>query len=241
MNKSYWNDIEKEKKKPFFIENTEDPKLMNFLQNESNLQKCFEDALQFATAFGYIRGRILEIGAGVAWTSALLSKIPEVIEVNAIDFSEHRLLKIAPLVFTQFKGNASKFNPIVGDFLNIDFDGCDKFDAVIFCQALYMFQNIQDVLSKTHSLLRQEGMVLITCERITPIFSQTSLNYWKKKIRTILFGRADDSGNYHYTDNEYKKALQKAGFIYYYQNLSYPIYHGASINAGNFFGIKGLK
>jgi SAM-dependent methyltransferase len=239
VNKQYWNDIEEEKKKAYFIEEEEDPRLINFLQKESNLQMCFEDALQFASGLGCIGGRILEIGAGVAWTSAIVSKIPNVMDICAIDFSEHRLLKIAPIVFRQFKGDFSKFHPIVNDFLYMEFNGREKFDTVLFCQSLYMFPNLHIILEKANQLLHSGGGVIIACERITPTFPMTSLNYWRKKIRTRFFGRADISGNNYYTDNEYKEALQKAGFIYHFQNLSYPVYKSSSINAGNYFGIRG--
>jgi SAM-dependent methyltransferase len=239
LNKQYWNDLEQERKKATFIENEEDPKLINFLQKESNLQICFEDALQCASGLGCVGGRILEIGAGVAWTSAILSRIPKVMEIHAIDFSEHRLLKIAPIVFRQFKGDLSKFHPIVDDFLHMKFEESEKFEMVLFCQSLYMFPKLHIVLEKVNQLLHTGGCVIIACERITPTFPRTTLSYWRRKISTCFSGRADISGNNFYTDYEYKEALQKAGFIYHFQNLFYPVYQGASINAGNHFGIKG--
>ena len=42
------------------------------------------------------RGRILEIGAGTAWFSAELSKLPKVVEVLATDFSSKLLKEKAP-------------------------------------------------------------------------------------------------------------------------------------------------
>ena len=235
---SYWNDIEVEKKKPFWIETEEDPKLLNFLQKGTNLQKCFEDSLQFAKSFGGLQGNVLEIGAGVAWTSAIISKNPEVKEVTALDFSETRLLKIAPLVFKQLKGDFAKFRPVVGDFLGQDFGGAERFDAVVFCQALYMFSNMYEVLDKVYSLVRPGGVVIIACERITPNFPKISLRYYKRLARKMLFGRADATGNNFYIDVEYKKALEKVGFAYHFQSLPYSVYHDSGINAGNHFGIK---
>ena len=72
----YWNDIEEEKKKPYYIDDKSDYKIVNFITNETNLKRCFEDALKFAASIGEIKGHIIDIGAGVAWTSALISPNP---------------------------------------------------------------------------------------------------------------------------------------------------------------------
>ena len=45
MGYDYWNDIEYEKTKPYWIEDESDMKLLNFIQKETNLQRCFQDAL----------------------------------------------------------------------------------------------------------------------------------------------------------------------------------------------------
>lgn len=71
MSREYWNDIEIEKTKAFWVEDVFDLKLLHFLQNETNLQKCFQDGVGFAGQFdGGICGHILDIGAGVAWRMA---------------------------------------------------------------------------------------------------------------------------------------------------------------------------
>ena len=35
---SYWNDIEEEKQKPFFIQDKADPKLLTYLEKDTNLR-----------------------------------------------------------------------------------------------------------------------------------------------------------------------------------------------------------
>ena len=60
------------------------PKYLPFLR-----QKC---GLEF-------RGRMLEIGAGGAWLSAEISKLPKVVEVIAVDASPRLLKERAPKVF----------------------------------------------------------------------------------------------------------------------------------------------
>jgi len=45
------------------------------------------------------RGRILEIGAGAAWFSAELSKLPQAVEITATDVSARLLKAQAPKIF----------------------------------------------------------------------------------------------------------------------------------------------
>src|SRR5215470_8166036 len=54
------------------------------------------------------RGRILEIGAGGAWLSAELSKLPKVVEIIVTDSSPAPLKNHAPRVFQLLKANTAK-------------------------------------------------------------------------------------------------------------------------------------
>jgi ubiquinone/menaquinone biosynthesis C-methylase UbiE len=234
----YWNDIEQEKSKPYFLEDENDLKLIKFLQQETNLQKCFEASLEVGIkGLGFVKSRILEIGVGVAWTSALLSRIPDVEEIYGIDVSEHRLKNIAPIVFKQFGGDCSKFKPLCASFLEMEL-GHEQFDCVIFVQSLYMFSDITNVLRKVHQVLKPQGGVIVACEGITTAHALHSLAYLKQTCRRIVKGRADCSGNHFYNEREYQKALEKAGFQYYTQYLNYPVYKNSPSHNRNHFGSK---
>lgn len=239
MSREYWNDIELEKTKAYWVEDVSDLKLLHFLQNETNLQKCFQDAVGFANQFnGGVCGHVLDIGAGVAWTSALLSRIDKVESITATDYSEHRLNKIAPIVFKQLGGNERKFIPVVGDFLDLDFP-INHYRTILFCQCLYMFPDLDKVLDKVSGLLAPDGILMVVCERITLEYSIYSINGFKKKLRQLLKGRADSSGNHNYEDRDYRCAIEKAGLNYRFQLLKYPVYpKNNTWKAGNHFGIK---
>jgi SAM-dependent methyltransferase len=233
----YWNDIAEEKKKPYYIQDKSDYKLINFLENETNLKSCFLEALEFAGTIGEIKGRVIDIGAGVAWTSALISRIPSVRSVTAVDFSEHRLMKIAPIVFEQLHGNSEKYKPILGDFLRFDLG--EVFDVAIFCQSLYMSPNLDETLTKIRGLLVKGGLIIIACERIVFSYPWYAPRRLLRKMQRFIRGRADASGNYGYEDWEYRGAIERAGFEYHFQLLDYPIHKNArQITAGNHFGIK---
>lgn len=239
MKDKYWNDIENEKTKPCWIEDQLDMKLLNFIQKETNLQRCFQDALDFANHFGGgVKGHVLDVGAGVAWTSAIISESKYIESVTAIDYSKHRIKDIAPIVFSQLGGNQNKFKSIVGNFLEKDFP-LKKYDIIVFCQSLYMFPHIDVVLEKVSDILAPGGLVLVACERITPDCPIYSLNRLKKKMVHVIKGRADLSGNHFYVDKEYRNAIENAGLNYEFQLLDYPVYlKKKTLKAGNHFGIN---
>lgn len=238
MSYNYWNNIEIEKTKAYWIEDESDLKLVYFIQSETNLQRCFQDAVAFSMQFdGGGCGRILDVGAGVAWTSALVSQIPSVQQVIATDYSRHRLLRIAPIVFKQLNGNRLKFDTLLGNFLDIKFE--DRyFDVIIFCQSLYMFKDLRVVMEKVRSLLVPDGILIVACERITRSYTIFSPKFYLRKLRHMIRGRADTSGKHYYIDSEYKDAIVKSGLEYHFQLLGYPVFFGRNLMAGNHFGVK---
>jgi SAM-dependent methyltransferase len=236
----YWNNLEIERKKPYYIVDKKDQRLLNYLQKETNLQKCFSDALTFANFLGGIKGNVLDVGASVCWTSAIISKIPAVKSVLGTDLSEHRLTKNSPVVFEQFLGDVNKFTAIVGDFMDMELKA-GVFDVVIFCQSLYMFQNLRQTLKRVNELLVPGGILVVVCERIVPNYPFYNVGFLKRKLKKLIKYNVDLSGSHGYTDNEYCGAIRSNGFDYYYQALNYPLFPETNkLFAGNHFGIKRL-
>lgn len=234
----YWNDVEIQKTDPLWIEDVSDTKLIHYLREETNLERCFLDAVSFAKDLGCMKGCALDIGAGVGWSSAIISKMPLVQTVTATDFSKHRLTKICPIVFKQFGGNYNKLTIRLGNFLHLEWKP-QSFDIVIFVQSLYMFSDITRVLNKVNRLLVPGGLLIVGCERISPEYPIFSTKFFKRNLKWLLRGRADTSGNRYFIDSEYRKAIKGAGFDYKFQLLDYSVYpKDMMLNAGNHFGIK---
>ncbi|WP_319508434.1 class I SAM-dependent methyltransferase [uncultured Methanolobus sp.] len=234
----YWNDIESEKQKAYWIEDESDLKMLKFIREQTNLERCFADSLHFAKDISDgIYGNIIDIGAGVCWSSAMISKMGNIESVTSVDLSEHRLLKIAPLVFKQLGGDYEKFRPIVADFLKSPLPN-NHYNVAVFCQALYMFPDLNMVLKRVSELLVPGGLLIVACERITPEYPICSVKGIKRKAIHRLKGRADSTGNNFYTDCEYRNSIKKNGFTYKFQPLDYPVYpNNPYLNAGNYFGI----
>jgi SAM-dependent methyltransferase len=122
------------------------------------LQKCGLD----------FHGRILEIGAGVGWLSAELSKLPRVVEVFATDFSTKVLREHAPRVFNLLNAHAAKIIRTPGDFHKLDFPS-DYFDFVVSSAALQHATNPVQVLREVKRVLKSGGRFVAIREPVWPL------------------------------------------------------------------------
>ncbi len=129
------------------------PKLIPFLN-----RKCGVD----------FRGRILEIGAGGAWLSAELSKLPKVVEVIALDLSSRRLKEQAPKVFSLLHAKTAKITRMPGDFHKLDFPN-NHFDFVVCSAVLHHAANIVQVLREAKRVLKPGGQFVAVREPVWPL------------------------------------------------------------------------
>lgn len=244
----YWNDERLERKKPYWIKDVHDRRLLDHLQRDTNLQRCFEDSLAYADEhFRAVHGTVLDVGAGVCWTTALVSRWPCVEKVHALDYSEHRLFKIAPLVFQQLDAAQEKIERHCQSMSPLPYPD-ESADLVIFCQALYMAEQPEEVLRDVYRVLQPGGVVLVSCEKIEASGSWT--RRWRRHAaillrepmrnwRRSLTGRLPDvSGRYPYFDSQYATFITCAGFRFIRQQLDYPVFKDSPVLAANYFGVK---
>ncbi|MEI6389487.1 MAG: class I SAM-dependent methyltransferase [Verrucomicrobiota bacterium] len=129
------------------------PKFIPFLTQNCGLEFC---------------GRILEIGAGGAWLSAEMSKLPRVVEVFATDASPKRLLELAPKVFKLVNANTAKITRMPGDFHQLDFPA-NHFDFVVSSAVLHHATNIVQVLREAKRVLKPGGRLVAIREPVWPL------------------------------------------------------------------------
>jgi len=115
------------------------------------------------------RGKILELGAGSCWLSSSLSKLNDVEQVYALDFSEFLLTKIAPEVMKYIGADEKKIVRVVGDFNQLEFDD-SFFDFVFFDATLHHVTDLDNVLAEVRRVLKPEGMLIAIREPVVPIF-----------------------------------------------------------------------
>jgi ubiquinone/menaquinone biosynthesis C-methylase UbiE len=175
-------------------------------------------------------GRILEIGAGAAWLSGELSKLPRVVEVMTTDFSSKLLKEQAPRVFTLLKAHGAKITRTPADFHDLGLPS-DHFDFVVSSSVLHHATNIVQVLREVKRVLKPGGRYIAIREPVWPLM--------KRKPRD----KGDKAGPgglpmNHYTLAHYKESFKQAalplevkrvnlsrGFKYYVNEMVNGITH----------------
>ena len=114
------------------------------------------------------RGRILEIGAGGAWLSAELSKLPRVVEIVATDFKAEALREEAPRVFAWLNARAAKITRTPMDAHHLDFPK-SHFDVVIAVGALQHGLNLPLLLKECCRVLKPGGSLIAVREPVQPL------------------------------------------------------------------------
>jgi len=175
------------------------------------------------------RGRILEIGAGAAWLSAELSKLPEVQEVFATDFSPALLKDQAPRVFDLLKARSDKIQRMPGDFHHLDFPG-NHFDFVVASAVLHHAVDMSQLLSEVHRVLKPGGQFVAIREQIWPLLSFKSRS--KTQARLVAAG----VNEHYYTLAEYRRFFVSAGF----QLTTEPVILGQGIRTWWERAVNGL-
>lgn len=151
------------------------------------------------------RGRILEIGAGSAWFSAELSKLPNVVEVVVTDYSPKLLKEHAPKIFKLLKANTAKIVRTPGDFHQLDFPA-NYFDFVVSSGALHHATNMIQLLRETKRVLKPGGRFVAIREPVWPLVKVKS----RAKARATL--TAAGVVDPFYTLADYKEFFKQASF-----------------------------
>ncbi|HWI58452.1 MAG TPA: class I SAM-dependent methyltransferase [Bacillota bacterium] len=149
------------------------------------------------------RGRILEIGAGSAWFSAELSKLPKVVEVIAIDCSPKLLKEQAPKVFKLLAAHTAKITRMPGDFHKLDFPN-NHFDYVVCSAVLHHASNIVQVLREAKRVLKPGGQFVAIREPVWPLVK------FKSREKIIAKLLATGINDRFYTLAHYKEFFKQA-------------------------------
>lgn len=140
-------------------------RLLHHLEVKSNFKPYFEEALRHLNLDKDDSSDAIvaaDIGAGVCWTSAILSRHPKVKITYAVDPSENRL-KHARFVIKHF-GVEDKVRIINGTFLRPNIP--EKVDLILLCSSLHHCydEQIEGLFLNMKQLLKPEGRILIANE-----------------------------------------------------------------------------
>jgi SAM-dependent methyltransferase len=223
---TFWNDIEVEKKKEWWVIDKNDKKLVNYLKS-SGLFEEFEIALEKLEERSLLHGNILDIAAGVCWTSALFSRCEQVERIDALDFSWHRISQLAPVVCEQFEADKDKIQRIYGSFYDIKRSE-EEYDLIFMSQAFHHADNPVQLLIECNRVLKPGGGIALVGEHlITPymflkrvvkrfiLTRKININFYE------LFKPDEITGDHYYRLDDYYFLFQSFGYTvkYYKTNI----------------------
>ena len=140
-----------------------DPKKMIDHLEKWMATEFFERRFNYAAAYYPLEGKVLDFGAGSLWCTALMSKLPKITEVHAVEVSENRLRYEGIPFFKHLKGDESKVKLYAGDAHKLDFpDG--YFDIAICDGVLHHLDNMKYGLQEMNRVIKPGGHLVVLRE-----------------------------------------------------------------------------
>jgi ubiquinone/menaquinone biosynthesis C-methylase UbiE len=221
---SYWNDIEEEKKKGWWIADGEYKKCLDYLKSTNLLS-------DFLLSEAYIKEytekneniKIADLASGSGWISALLSKLENINEVIAVEISKHRLETLFEHSVKMMKGNGDKISRYLGSFYDIKLEP-ESVDIVYMSQAFHHADKPMQLLIESDRILKKGGRIILVGEHYihTFRFLKRILGYLKetKKISFDfyeLFTPDPVLGDHYYRHSDYHFMFKSFGYDLKYE------------------------
>lgn len=234
---SYWNDEGVEAAKPWNVLDGDFQKLERHLESiglPADLKDCVR---LLEREFGVVlQGTGIDIAAGSCWAARhLLDLVPpgRLEKLYCLDFSLHRLGKLAPHVLAHYSVPPEKVALIVGNIYEIRLPDA-ALDFVLMSQAFHHADDPERLLREVHRVLKPRGCVVIIGEHIVrparkyvkhavkfgisracPRRLQKKIFGGPLQVRSLLPSLrellAPDpvTGDHYYTDREYDQMLAR--------------------------------
>ena len=178
------------------------------------------------------RGRILEIGAGRAWFSAELSKLPTVVELIVTDISPRLLKEHAPKTFVSLKANHAKITLMPGDFHQLDFPD-NHFDFVVCSAVLVHAVNVVQVLREAKRVLKNGGQFVAIREPVPALAEmQPRAKRIQKKTASYSLGHYKELFKQAALPLEVKSVSLSSGLKYYLNKMVNGLTHARYVFIG---------
>ena len=179
-----------------------------------------------------ISGDAADLGSGTGIGAAILSQLPEMKNIYAVEYSEEFALKMMPVVFADFGAKAEKIVRVVGDFNKLQLN--DGALSVILDIDSFHHSEDLDVTFKECNRVMQPGGVIISVDRAWP--DSTPRTELEKKLEVeysdaskAVFGipagqsyKRRDNGEHEYTIRDWEEYYHKAGYETYVFSQVHP-------------------
>ncbi|TGM60673.1 class I SAM-dependent methyltransferase [Leptospira vanthielii] len=158
----YWNDIEEEKSKEFWILDGNYKKCLDYLKNSKLLDEYYASEKYVNEKSG--DGKLLDLAAGIGWTSSLLSKLGSIKEVHAVEISKHRIGELFEHAVKMMVGSPEKIFRYIGSFYKLKFPN-EVFDVIFMSQAFHHSDKPLHLLFECDRVLKKGGRIILIGEQ----------------------------------------------------------------------------
>jgi ubiquinone/menaquinone biosynthesis C-methylase UbiE len=220
----YWNDIEEEKKKQWWILDGDYQKCLDYLRSSGFLSE-FEYAKEYVSLDRKGLLKVVDLAAGIGWISALLSRLSNVGEVHAVEISKHRLSFLFERCVKLFEGDEEKISRYLGSFYDLKFDD-RSMDIIFLSQAFHHAEKPLALSTECDRVLSPGGRIILIGEHyitgIQVIRKFMSFLIRRRKIITNfyeLFPSDEKTGDHYYRVSDYYFIFKSLGYQIRHQRL----------------------
>lgn len=182
----YWNDLEKEKEKEWYVLNDDFAKVEEYLDKiglPNDLKKCVEILkTDYAKT---IEGTGIDLAAGTLWAAPHIFNLGKIDKLYCLEFSRHRLLFIGTKMLNHYSIPKNKVTLVYGSFYKLQLDN-DSIDFVILSAAFHHAERPHDLLSEVYRVLRTGGICIIIGEHPAYYYKALVKNYIKMILMIVL-------------------------------------------------------
>jgi SAM-dependent methyltransferase len=107
-----------------------------------------------------LRGTVADLGSGTGIGAAMLSELPSVGRMYAVEYSEGFVEYIMPIVFHRFSADASRIVRVVGDFNRLELMD-SSLNAILEIGAFHHSDNLAVTLNEACRVLRPSGLLIL--------------------------------------------------------------------------------
>lgn len=162
-------------------------------------------------------GKILEIGAGTGWCSALLSRKDKVEGVWTLEYDSYCVRELMPVLFGRLGAREEKITRVLGSFNHMP-QAKGRFDSVISIGALHHSENLPQTLRACFEALKPGGYLMATegCESNSLTLADQHAKEEKidaaSQSKYGKVTRHKDNSDHYYRVCEFEAAAFQAGF-----------------------------
>lgn len=209
----YWNNTGVEAGKAWWVDRPGGACDLRRYLDRSGLLTQMKVAMDSVT----VAGIGADLAAGTCWASALLSRLPAVQCIHAIDYSEHRIRKLADQTIAAMDGDARKIVRRVGSFYETGLESA-SLDFCLLAQALHHADEPLRLLAEVQRIVKPGGALLIIGEGLVgPVWrTRRWIKFcllhrrWPHSFEE-MFPPDATTGDHYYSAEGYRRLFAEAG------------------------------